>query len=520
MNETSPGLNRQHSGLESQERMNEIEGVKITLEAARELRTYFEGVHPKVDRPSGKEFLTVSFGTDRDKEKAKILLDLIDIFPWENESRNSLTMDSKWDIEKLVLMGIVEYGSNDEGSEHPEHKDYDLDPPIFGGFKLASAQKNQNRKKDAVVLDESVTMKVEDEITGSVDEYIRNEGFYDEYLTELLLKETPGLYTNIDTVKGFNFLRNQSHYRWRLDSEGNKRLFRKKDGQEISKEERQKTLALAKEGDKNAMNQAVEMNVGLVYFVLNNMLYHGLRVRSLEDVLQEGMIALQRAIELHDSNIGAFSTYAVVCIEGEMRTFIDGDDLVRIPPQTQQLRSKMRRIAERQMQIDSENPNIRDVAAALELDPKIVAVRLHNTLYHQKLEEIEKYVEILADNEASSPEEYAEQEELKKLIREAIGSLMPRQKEVLRRRFGIKDGDQYDQDQSLESVGRDFDVSRERPRQIEVDALRKLRHPLRSEVLVDLIDYRGAPKVDYSKIHPNDINTTTSALHDREQIED
>jgi RNA polymerase sigma factor (sigma-70 family) len=517
MNEASPVLNRQHSELEYKERMSEIEGVKITLEAARELRTYFEGVYPKVYRPSGREVLTISFGSESDKEKVKILLDLIDILPWENELGNSLTIDSKWDIEKLVLMGIAEY---DSGAEGLEHKDYDLDLPAFGGFRLSPAETNQNRKKDAVVLDESVTMKVEDEITDSVDEYIRNEGFYDEYLTELLLKETPGLYTNIDTVKGFNFLRNQSHYRWRLDNEGNKRLFRKKDGQEISKEERQKTLALAKEGDRDAMNRAVEMNVGLVYFVLNNMLYHGLRVRSLEDVLQEGMLALQRAIELHDSNIAAFSSYAVVCIEGVMRRFASSDDLVRIPPHTQDLRSKMRRIAERQMQIDSENPNIRDVAAALELDSKIVAERLHNTLYHQKLEEIERYIEILADNEASSPEEYAEQDELKRLIREAIESVTPRQKEVLRRRFGIKDGDQYDQSQGLESVGEDYGVTKERIRQIEADALRRLRRPSRLEVLADLIDLDGAPKVDYSKIHPNDTNTTTSALHDREQIEE
>ena len=276
------------------------------------------------------------------------------------------------------------------------------------------------------------------------------------------------------------------------------------------------------------LNEAVQMHIGLVYFVLNNVLSFGFRIRSLEDSLQEGTIGLQEAIERFDfSKNSKLSTYAVIWIESKIRRFNAEDDLVRIPVHIQELRSKVRRMGMHIQEGVSDTQIIKEVAKLLDLDEDGLVAKLQHTMWHQVLEPIEKYVETLVDQAVKLPEEQAEFDKLQEEVREVISSLTPRQQRVIRMRFGILEGDAYDQDMTLEVISERFDVTRERVRQIESKSLRTLRHPTRADLLRSFLDpdyrnyeYENKPRMhEVPRVAGEGLQNTTSRLHDNGQIE-
>ena len=232
---------------------------------------------------------------------------------------------------------------------------------------------------------------------------------------------------------------------------------------------------------KRAKRRFVETNLKLVIWVAKK--HGGL---PLADRIQAGNIGLMHAVDKFDYRRGAkFSTYAVWWIRQQItRTVADTSRIIRLPVHvTESLRKieKARLSAEFQ---DDHEPDAARIATLADLLPNQVRKMLAVPEDPLPMDDpgIEEEVCAIADEETSSPEGMAMVAEMQKLLREQVGSLVPRQADVLRRRFGI-DCDEH----TLEEVGKEFGVTRERIRQIEAKALRNLRHPARAERLRDLL---------------------------------
>ena len=232
---------------------------------------------------------------------------------------------------------------------------------------------------------------------------------------------------------------------------------------------------------KRAKRRFVEANLKLVIWVAKK--HGGL---PLADRIQAGNIGLMRAVDGFDYRRGTkFSTYAVWWIRQHItRTVADTSRIIRLPVHvTESLRKveKARLSAEFH---DDHEPDADRIATLADLSPNRARKMLAVPEDPLPMDDpgIVEEVCAIADEGTPSPEEMAMVAEMQMLLREQVGSLDPRQADVLRRRFGI-DFDEH----TLEEVGKEFGVTRERIRQIEAKALRKLRHPARTERLRDLL---------------------------------
>jgi len=232
---------------------------------------------------------------------------------------------------------------------------------------------------------------------------------------------------------------------------------------------------------KRAKRRFVETNLKLVIWVAKK--HVGL---PLADRIQAGNIGLMRAVDGFDYRRGTkFSTYAVWWIRQHItRAVADTSRIIRLPVHvTESLRKveKARLSAEFQ---DDHEPDADRIATLADLSPNRARKMLAVPEDPLPMDDpgIVEEVCAIADEGTPSPEEMAMVAEMQMLLREQVGSLDPRQADVLRRRFGI-DFDEH----TLEEVGKEFGVTRERIRQIEAKALRKLRHPARTERLRDLL---------------------------------
>ncbi len=199
----------------------------------------------------------------------------------------------------------------------------------------------------------------------------------------------------------------------------------------------------------------------------------------------------------------------------------------------QELRSKVRRMGTHIQEEGSDTQTIKEVAKLLDLEEESLVTKLQNTMWHQVLEPIERYIETLVDQAVKLPEEQAEFDRLREKVLEVISSLTPRQQEVIRMHFGILEDDAYDQDRTLGAIGVYYDVATARIRQIEGDALRILRHSShRSKILRGFLppSYSGYGKRgdcdenmpgihEVPRVAGEGLQNTTSRLHDSGQIE-
>jgi RNA polymerase primary sigma factor len=256
----------------------------------------------------------------------------------------------------------------------------------------------------------------------------------------------------------------------------------------LSLEEEQELSKRVAAGEEHAKKILAESNLRLVVSIAKRYVGRGLLFL---DLIQEGNIGLMKAVEKFDYDKGyKFSTYATWWIRQAItRALADQARTIRVPVHMVETINKMARI-ERQMTLElNREPTDNELSKKMGLSvEKIAEIRKISqdpvSLETPIGEEDDSHLgDFLADERTMSPEEYATYEILKDELREVLDTLTVREKEVLELRFGLFDGSSH----TLEEVGKQFRVTRERIRQIEAKALRKLRHPSRAKKLKDFL---------------------------------
>ncbi len=258
-------------------------------------------------------------------------------------------------------------------------------------------------------------------------------------------------------------------------------------GRNLSYEEREDLSAIVRDG-KSAQEHLIKANSRLVVSVAKK--YVGRGVPFL-DLIQEGNIGLIRAVNKFDYRRGyKFSTYATWWIrQAVTRAIADQGRTIRVPVHMYEQINRLARVSRQLVQELGRDPTVEEIAGELGVSPKKVERTIKVSQRPLSLEmpvgeEDDSFLgDFIEDSDAPSPTDQASQQLLRDQIDDILVSLTPREVRILQLRFGLVDGYSY----TLEEVGKKFGVTRERIRQIEAQALGRLRHPSRSRKLRDFL---------------------------------
>ncbi len=256
----------------------------------------------------------------------------------------------------------------------------------------------------------------------------------------------------------------------------------------LSPEEELELSERVANGDESSKNKLAESNLRLVVSIAKRYVGRGLLFL---DLIQEGNIGLMKAVDKFDSDKGyKFSTYATWWIRQAItRALADQARTIRVPVHMVETINKMSRI-QRQLTLElnrepTEEELAKKMGISLDKVREVIKISQEPVSLETPIgEEDDSHLgDFIKDESSMSPEEYATNEILKEEIKSVLMTLQVREQEVLELRFGLVDGTCH----TLEEVGKKFNVTRERIRQIEAKALRKLRHPSRAKKLKDFL---------------------------------
>lgn len=257
----------------------------------------------------------------------------------------------------------------------------------------------------------------------------------------------------------------------------------------LSPEEEIELAERMAQGDPYARKRLSEANLRLVVSIAKRYVGRGMQFL---DLIQEGNLGLIKAVEKFDHTKGfKFSTYATWWIRQAItRAIADQARTIRIPVHMVETINKVKKVSSQLLHKNGHDPTAEEIAE--ELDMPIDKVREIMRVAQEPVsletpigeEEDSHLGDFIPDDDAPAPQDAASHTLLKEQLEDVLSTLTPREKKVLELRFGLQDG----RNRTLEEVGKEFNVTRERIRQIEAKALRKLRHPSRSKRLKDFLD--------------------------------